>query len=111
MFCEEFANARGHFSPINSGEAHMLMLMLPCQSKLIISLGHSPGAQPSGNRAAFAVAPQCSPACAPCSLPSLVRPAVAFSPDGTSFVTGAEEGNVRLHHFDADYFTTNWDRV
>ena len=31
---------------------------------------------------------------------------VAFSPDGTSFVTGAEEGNVRLHHFDADYFTT-----
>lgn len=37
--------------------------------------------------------------------------AVAFSPDGTSFVTGAEEGNVRLHHFDADYFTTNWDRV
>ncbi|PRW45076.1 Eukaryotic translation initiation factor 3 subunit I [Chlorella sorokiniana] len=54
VFCEEFANARGHFSPINS---------------------------------------------------------VAFSPDGTSFVTGAEEGNVRLHHFDADYFTTNWDRV
>jgi len=35
---------------------------------------------------------------------------VAFSPDGTSFVTGAEEGNVRLHHFDADYFTTNWVR-
>lgn len=54
VFCEEFANARGHFSPINS---------------------------------------------------------VAFSPDGTAFVTGAEEGNVRLHHFDADYFTTNWDRV
>ena len=26
---------------------------------------------------------------------------VAFSPDGTAFVTGAEEGNVRLHHFDA----------
>lgn len=44
VFCEEFANARGHFSPINS---------------------------------------------------------VAFSPDGTAFVTGAEEGNVRLHHFDA----------
>lgn len=46
VFEEEFANARGHFSPINS---------------------------------------------------------VAFSPDGTAFVTGAEEGNVRLHHFDADY--------
>lgn len=50
VFGEEIAQARGHFSPINS---------------------------------------------------------VAFSPDGTSFVTGAEEGNVRLHHFDADYFTTN----
>ncbi|PSC70882.1 eukaryotic translation initiation factor 3 subunit I-like [Micractinium conductrix] len=36
---------------------------------------------------------------------------VAFSPDGTSFVTGAEEGNVRLHHFDADYFTTAWDNL
>ena len=31
--------------------------------------------------------------------------AVAFSPDGTGFVTGGEEGYVRLHHFDADYFT------
>lgn len=57
VFCEEFANARGHFSPINS---------------------------------------------------------VAFSPDGTSFVTGAEEGNVRLHHFDADYvsgWVAGWECV
>ena len=34
--------------------------------------------------------------------------AVAFSPDGTMFVTGAEEGNVRLHHFDADYVSGAW---
>lgn len=34
--------------------------------------------------------------------------AVAFSPDGTSFVSGGEEGYVRLHHFDADYFTTKF---
>ena len=40
----------------------------------------------------------------PCSAgPSPAPSAVAFSPDGTMFVTGAEEGNVRLHHFDADY--------
>lgn len=31
--------------------------------------------------------------------------AVAFSPDGTAFASGGEEGYVRLHHFDADYFT------
>lgn len=34
--------------------------------------------------------------------------AVAFSPDGTGFVSGGEEGYVRLHHFDADYFTTKF---
>lgn len=34
--------------------------------------------------------------------------AVAFSPDGTSFVSGGEEGYIRLHHFDADYFTTKF---
>jgi translation initiation factor 3 subunit I len=28
-----------------------------------------------------------------------------FSPDGKAFVTGGEDGYVRLHHFDADYFT------
>lgn len=31
--------------------------------------------------------------------------AVSFSPDGTQFVSGGEEGYVRLHSFDADYFT------
>eukprot|EP00889_Picochlorum_renovo_P006612 jgi/Picre1/33642/NNA_001122.t1 len=30
---------------------------------------------------------------------------VAFTPDGTGFASGGEEGYVRLHHFDADYFT------
>lgn len=33
--------------------------------------------------------------------------AVAFSPDGTTFASGGEEGYVRLHHLDADYFTNN----
>ncbi|KAG7670746.1 hypothetical protein Ndes2526B_g01501 [Nannochloris sp. 'desiccata'] len=32
---------------------------------------------------------------------------VAFSPDGTTFASGGEEGYVRLHHLDADYFTGN----
>eukprot|EP00887_Chlorella_sp_A99_P004303 scaffold15.g4303.t1 len=31
--------------------------------------------------------------------------AVSFSPDGTQFVSGGEEGYIRLHTFDADYFT------
>ncbi|KAL6768728.1 EIF3I [Auxenochlorella protothecoides x Auxenochlorella symbiontica] len=34
--------------------------------------------------------------------------AVSFSPDGTGFASGGEEGYVRLHKFDADYFTTKF---
>jgi translation initiation factor 3 subunit I len=30
--------------------------------------------------------------------------AVAFSPTGKSFVSGAEDGYIRLHHFDQEYF-------
>uniref|UniRef100_A0A7S0V0Y0 Eukaryotic translation initiation factor 3 subunit I n=1 Tax=Polytomella parva TaxID=51329 RepID=A0A7S0V0Y0_9CHLO len=30
---------------------------------------------------------------------------VSFSPDGKSFVTGGEDGTVRLQHFDNEYFT------
>mmetsp|Transcript_1151 Transcript_1151/g.1614 ORF Transcript_1151/g.1614 Transcript_1151/m.1614 type:complete len:322 (-) Transcript_1151:306-1271(-) len=30
--------------------------------------------------------------------------ALTFSPDGRSFVSGGEDGYVRLHHFDADYY-------
>jgi translation initiation factor 3 subunit I len=33
--------------------------------------------------------------------------AIAFTPDGTGFVSGGEEGYVRMHHFDAGYFTGN----
>lgn len=29
---------------------------------------------------------------------------VAFAPNGKSFVSGAEDGYVRLHHFDREYF-------
>lgn len=32
--------------------------------------------------------------------------AVAFNPDGRSFSTGGEDGYIRLHHFDDDYFST-----
>jgi len=30
--------------------------------------------------------------------------ALAFNPDGRSFSSGGEDGYVRLHHFDSDYF-------
>jgi len=30
--------------------------------------------------------------------------ALAISPDGRSFVSGGEDGFIRVHHFDADYF-------
>lgn len=33
---------------------------------------------------------------------------VAFHPSGRSFVTGGEDGYVRLHHFDLDYFSTKF---
>jgi translation initiation factor 3 subunit I len=33
---------------------------------------------------------------------------VAFSPSGRSFVTGGEDGYVRLHHFDMDYLTNKF---
>merc|ERR1712060_314752 len=29
---------------------------------------------------------------------------LAYSPDGRSFTSGGEDGYVRIHHFDADYF-------
>ncbi|KAG2442342.1 hypothetical protein HXX76_002428 [Chlamydomonas incerta] len=33
---------------------------------------------------------------------------VAFHPSGKSFTTGGEDGYVRLHHMDMDYFTTKF---
>eukprot|EP00232_Nephroselmis_pyriformis_P020878 CAMPEP_0182864750 /NCGR_PEP_ID=MMETSP0034_2-20130328/7326_1 /TAXON_ID=156128 /ORGANISM="Nephroselmis pyriformis, Strain CCMP717" /LENGTH=324 /DNA_ID=CAMNT_0024997013 /DNA_START=70 /DNA_END=1044 /DNA_ORIENTATION=+ len=33
---------------------------------------------------------------------------LAFSPDGRSFTSGGEDGYVRVHHFDADYFKTKY---
>ncbi|GAX75437.1 hypothetical protein CEUSTIGMA_g2881.t1 [Chlamydomonas eustigma] len=33
---------------------------------------------------------------------------VAFHPDGKSFTTGGEDGYVRIHHLDADYFTAKF---
>lgn len=33
------------------------------------------------------------------------RNALAWFRDGAGFVTGGEDGYVRVHHFDKDYFT------
>lgn len=33
---------------------------------------------------------------------------ISFSPDGRSFTTGGEDGYVRVHHLDMDYFTTKF---
>lgn len=33
---------------------------------------------------------------------------VAFAPDGRSFVTGGEDGYVRVHHFDMDFFSSKF---
>ena len=30
---------------------------------------------------------------------------VSFNPDGRSFTTGGEDGYVRIHHFDPEYFS------
>jgi len=38
---------------------------------------------------------------------------LAFSPDGKSYVSGSEDGYIRLHHFTDSYFSQsqkyNWD--
>lgn len=34
--------------------------------------------------------------------------AVAYHPDGRAFVTGGEDGYIRLHHFDNDYLTNRF---
>jgi translation initiation factor 3 subunit I len=35
---------------------------------------------------------------------------IAFSPNGRSFTTGGEDGYVRVHHFDKDYYTTDYSK-
>ena len=34
---------------------------------------------------------------------------LAFHPDGRSFVSGSEDGYIRLHHFDSEYFEKDKD--
>ena len=36
---------------------------------------------------------------------------LAYSPDGRSYVSGGEDGYVRIHHFDADYFEAHKKKV
>jgi len=33
---------------------------------------------------------------------------ICFSPDGRKFVTGGEDGYVRINVFDSDYYTTKF---
>ncbi len=121
VFQEEFAQARGHFSPINSGARP------PCSAAAAgrcrqgtfgvagppPNINWSPLSQ-AGAQVLYGLWLSLLLMCLSARSPGLgllsrhplraLSAAVAFSPDGTSFVTGAEEGNVRLHHFDADYF-------
>jgi len=33
---------------------------------------------------------------------------LSYSPDGKGFASGGEDGYVRLHHFDSNYFQQNY---
>jgi translation initiation factor 3 subunit I len=37
--------------------------------------------------------------------------ALTFSPDGTGFASGGEDGYVRLHHFDQSYYEPDDDET